>query len=190
MDQKLIKYLKDLKEYGIKNDIPNVTERVGRFLNMLIKIKSPKNILEIGCANGYSTIWMAEAAKSVGAKIYAIDHSRPSMAEARRNLLESGLQRYVDFTFGDAIEAIEQYPSDLKFDFVFVDGEKRKYLDFWNVIQSRLSDRAVIVFDDMIAFPGKTKSFSDFIKSVEGFDQVLLPIDEDDGILLLTKGEK
>ncbi|MBU0727564.1 class I SAM-dependent methyltransferase [Patescibacteria group bacterium] len=190
MDQKILHYLKELKEYGIKNNIPNVTEAGGEFLNNLIKTKFPKNILEIGCANGYSTIWMAEAAKSVGAKVYAIDHSIPSMAEAKNNLMESGLQDYVDFTFDDAIKAVSKFPQDLMFDFVFVDGEKRKYLDFWNAIQSRLSAKAVVVFDDMIKFPEKTKSFSDAVESIEGFDKVLLPIDSDDGILLLTKSDQ
>ncbi|MBU0578253.1 class I SAM-dependent methyltransferase [Patescibacteria group bacterium] len=185
--EKLVKYLKELKEYGIKNDIPNVTETVGRFLNMLVKIHKPKNILEIGCANGYSTIWMAEAAKSVDSKIHTIDYSKPSFEEAKKNLAEVNLNDCVKFIFGNALEVIPNLPDDLMFDFVFVDGVKRYYLDFWNAIQLRLSSRAVIIFDDMIAFPEKTKAFSNFIQSVEGFDQVLLPIDGDDGILFLIK---
>jgi len=185
MDQQIQKYLKELKEHGIKNDIPNVTERVGRFLNMMIRIKEPKNILEIGCANGYSTIWMAEAAKSINAKIYSLEHSRPSMLEAENNISKTGFTDIVDVIFDDAINAISKFPPDLMFDFVFVDGEKKSYLDFWNVIRPRLTVHAVVVFDNMIAFPEKTKEFYDTIKSADGFDQILLPMDED-GILLVT----
>ncbi len=162
----------------------------------MIRIKEPRNILEIGCANGYSTIWMAEAAKSVHAtspygagqaKIHAIDHSKPTFEQAKKNLSEIGLDDYVRFYFGDAIDVIENMDSKQMFDFVFVDGEKKSYLDFWNVIQTHLTAHAVVVFDDMMAFPEKTKEFSETIKSVTGFDQILLPIDEDDGILLLIK---
>jgi predicted O-methyltransferase YrrM len=185
MDQKTLHYLKDLKQHGIKNDIPNVTEKVGQFLNMLIKIKSPKQILEIGCANGYSTIWMAETKTNV--KIHSIDHSKPTFEEAKKNLAEIGLDSYVQFYFGDAIEVIKNMDSKRMFDFVFVDGEKKSYLDFWNVIQPRLTTNAVVIFDNMIAFPEKTKEFYDTIKSVSDFDQILLPIDENDGILLLIK---
>lgn len=186
MDQKIQQFLKGLKQYGKENDIPNVTEHVGEILNNLIRVKTPKNILEIGCANGYSTIWMAEAAKSVNAKIYAIDHSKPTFELAKRNLMESGLQSYVNFYFGDAIDVINNFPSELMFDFVFVDGEKAKYLDFWNAIKPKLSEKSVVVFDDMVLFPEKTKSFSEAIKNESDFEQLLMP-DGDDGILLLVK---
>ncbi|MFH1410438.1 MAG: methyltransferase domain-containing protein, partial [Patescibacteria group bacterium] len=90
MKKDLIKFLKELRAYGVKNNIPNVTEEVGRFLNMLIRIKNSKMILEIGCANGYSTLWMAEAAKAVGARVHTIDFSRPSLAQAKDNVAIAG----------------------------------------------------------------------------------------------------
>jgi predicted O-methyltransferase YrrM len=71
------------------------------------------------------------------------------------------------------------------FDFVLIDGEKGSYLAFWGAIQLHLAVHSVIIFDNMIAFPKKTKSFYDTIKSIAGFDQILLPID-DDGILVLA----
>lgn len=187
MDDKLIKYLRNLKAYGVKNNIPNVTETVGRFLNMLIKIHKPKNILEIGCANGYSTIWMADAAKTVGGMIHSIDFSRPSMAEAKNNLLESGLSDSVNFIFDNALKVIPKLSSDLRFDFVFIDGQKAMYLDFWNAVKPVLNLGAVIVFDDMIAFQAKTKTLSDALELESEFDKVLLPVDEGDGILLLVQ---
>ncbi|MCK5613771.1 class I SAM-dependent methyltransferase, partial [Candidatus Pacearchaeota archaeon] len=89
--------------------------------------------------------------------------------------------------FGNALEVIPTInPSD-SFDFVFVDGEKRSYWDFWEAILPRLSEGALVVFDDVISFPHKTKPFLEKIKNVPGFDQVILPIDGNDGILLLTR---
>jgi len=187
MKKNLKLYLKKLRAYGVENDIPNATDEVGRFLNMLIQIRRPKTILEIGCANGYSTIWMAEAAEKTGARIYTIDHSAPTFAEAQKNLADIGLSEVVKFYFGDAVEQISRMDISLKFDFVFVDGQKASYLDFWNAIQDRLTSWALIIFDDMMAFPEKTKSFHDFIQSEEGIDQLLIPIDQDDGILMVIK---
>ena len=183
----LKKYLHDLKQYGLQNNIPNVTEAVGQLLNMLIKMKKPKTILEIGCANGYSTIWMAEAAKEVEAKVITVDHSAPTFAEAQKNLQEVGLSEVVEFHFGDAREVIPQFQSDLYFDFVFVDGQKANYLAFWNLLKDRLHPGATLVFDDMLAFPEKTRPFTQAIQNVKGFDQLLIPIDQGDGILLLLK---
>ncbi|PIZ71226.1 hypothetical protein COY07_05270 [Candidatus Peregrinibacteria bacterium CG_4_10_14_0_2_um_filter_43_11] len=185
MDSSLLSYLKKLKQFGVENDIPNVTETVGRFLNMMVKIKKPQRILEIGCANGYSTLWMAEAAREVGAKITAIDWSKPTFESAVSNLAEAGFGSMVDFQFGNAIEVVSQL--NQTFDFVFVDGQKRDYWDFWVAVEPRLADHAVVVFDDVLAFPEKTALFHKNIQGVSGYERVVLPVDEGDGIMLLYK---
>lgn len=185
MNQKLFGFLKELKQYGIENDIPNVTEQGGRFLNMLIRMSGTKQILEIGCANGYSTIWLADAVKSNEGKVHTIDHSKPTFEAAKENLSKVGLSDVVDFYFGDALEIIPTI--NQKFDFVFVDGEKKSYWDFWEMIQDKLEPNAIVIFDDVLSFPQKTEPFMKKIKDVLGFDQLVLPIDSDDGILLLYK---
>lgn len=190
MKEKLVQYLQDLRAYGIENDIPNITDEVGEFLSILVRLKKPRNILEIGCANGYSTIWLAEAAEKVGAKVHTIDHSRPTFAEAKKNLKEVGLAKIVEFYFGDAVKVISEMEKTLHFELVFVDGEKASYLNFWKVIEKRLAPGAVVVFDDMMAFPKKTKAFHDFIRTTKGVHQILIPIDGDDGILLVIKEKK
>ena len=185
MNHNLKTYLQILKAHGQQNNIPNVSETVGQFLNMMIKIKQPKQILEIGSANGYSTIWMAEAARKVDAKIYTLDHSKPTFAQLEKNLEETGFSNIVSPYFGKALEVISDFPGDLKFDFIFVDGQKAQYLEFWHAIQSRLADKAMVIFDDMTAFPEKTKAFSEFLKTLEDWDQLMLPLDEGDGVLVM-----
>jgi predicted O-methyltransferase YrrM len=187
VDLKILNYLRKLKEYGQANSIPNVTDHVGRFLNMLVTVQRPKTILEVGCANGYSTIWMAEAAQRAGAKIVALDHSAPSFDQAVENLEETGLKGVVDFYFGDVREMIPLLPEEFQFDFVFVDCQKKTYLEVWNLIQDRLTAHAVIVFDDMMAFKEKTKPLAEQLLKEKDYDQLLIPLDGDDGILLLTK---
>lgn len=186
MEKKLSDFLGELRAYGLENDIPNVTDRVARFLNMMIRIHKPKQILEIGCANGYSTIWMAEAAEKTGGMIHTIDHSRPTFEQAKQNIPKAGFESVVEFYFGKAQEVIPAMP-EIKFDLVFVDGQKADYLEFFETVKSRLNDGAVLVFDDMMAFPEKTKHFSEYLKSLEGYQQLLIPIDPDDGILLMLK---
>jgi len=187
MRKDLCNYLNKLRAYGIANNIPNVTDEVGKFLNIMIRIKKPKTILEIGCANGYSTIWMAEAASDTGSKLVTVDHSAPTFSEAQKNLEDVGFSELVEFNFGDAREVIPAWDTSRKFDFVFVDGQKASYIDFWKLLQNRLNPGAVLVWDDMMAFPEKTKSFSVAIENIDGYDQLLIPIDLNDGILLMIK---
>lgn len=187
MKKELIQFLKDLKAYGIKENIPNVSDEVGQFLHIMIKAKEPKNILEIGCANGYSTIYMADAAKDINATLHTVDHSAPTFAEAKENLKKVALDPFVSFNFGDAREIIPKMESSLMFDFVFVDGQKASYIDFWALIQDRLNPGAVIIFDDMLKFQHKTRTLTERLVGLEGFDQLLMPIEKDDGILLMIK---
>lgn len=181
-------YLKTLKAYGQKNNIPNVSETVGQFLNMMIKIKRPQHILEIGSANGYSTLWMASAARGLGAQIYTIDHSEPTFKQLEENLSKTGFNDVIIPHFGKALEVIAEFPEGLKFDFVFVDGQKAQYLEFWEAIQSWLSEDPVLIFDDMLAFPKKTKVFSQYLEALEGWEQLILPLDEGDGVLMMIRG--
>lgn len=187
MNEQLRTFLKELRAYGKVHDIPNVTNEVGMFLHMMIKVGKPETILEIGCANGYSTIYMAEAARQIGSKVITMDHSAPTFKEAQENLRMAGLAEYVDFHFGDARELLPAMNEPVHFDFVFVDGQKASYIDFWNLLKGRLNPGAVLVWDDMMAFPEKTRSFSNAISGLVDFDQVLIPIDGDDGILLMLK---
>lgn len=187
MDHYLIDFLKDLKQYGIVNNIPNVTERGGRLINLLVKITKAKNVLEVGCANGYSTIWLAEAVDRNGGKVTTFDFSEPSFEAARYNVGDVGLLKLVDFHFGDFLKVFPKVKKPEKFDFVFVDGQKRSYWDFWNLIEGRLSSNALVVFDDVLEYPEKTESFLKKITEVPGFDHLILPVDIKDGILLLYK---
>ena len=122
MDKKLINYLKKLKQYGLNKNIPNISETEGRFLNMLVKISKSKNVLEIGCANGYSTIWFADAVSANGGKIISIDFSKPSFEAAKNNLAKTNFSKIVHFYFGNALDIIPTIRNPKKFDFVFIDG--------------------------------------------------------------------
>jgi len=189
MNEELTDYLKELKLYGIKENIPNVTEKGGQFLNMLVRISKSQNILEIGSANGYSTIWLADAVRQNGGKMVTIDFSKPTYNSAKFNLNKACLSEFVNFYFGNALDIIPKINEPKLFDFVFVDGEKRSYWNFWEVIESHLAENAIIVFDDILSFPEKTHVFMENIKNISGFDQVLIPLDGNDGILLLTKND-
>ena len=72
---------------------------------------------------------MADAARSVGAKITSIDYSTPTFAECEKNINETGFADTVELIFGNALEVVPTL--DQPYDFVFVDGRKASYLDFW-----------------------------------------------------------
>ena len=185
MDKNLLNFLKELKKYGIRKNIPNISEKKGKFLNLLLKISHSKNILEIGCANGYSTIWLAEAVKQNKGKIVTIDFSLPSFRAAKKNLAKTGFSKITDLLFGNAVDIIPKI--NRKFDFVFVDGEKRSYEKFWELIKKKLEKSSLVIFDDIISYPAKTAEFLKKIKKLKGFDTMVMQIDKNDEILIIYK---
>lgn len=182
--QSLLPYLKQLKQYGLENNIPNISETVGKFLNFLIKTSGSKTGLEIGCANGYSTIWLAEAFQQNQGQLTSIDFSTPSLAQAKANLKETKLDSYVDFHFGDALQIIPTL--NQKFDFIFLDAQKANYHLFWEIIKTKIHSKSIIVVDDVIKFPTKTETFTEVIKQEKDFSYQILPLDHDDGIMIIT----
>lgn len=179
------KFLKELKQYGLENNIPNISEEVGKFLNFLVKISGAKTGLEIGCANGYSTIWLAEAFQKNGGNLISIDFSVPSLKQAKENLEKAELAELVDFRFGDALKIIPQL--EQKFDFIFLDAQKGNYHLFWEIIKTKLHAKSIIVVDDVIKFPQKTQLFLEQMQKETEFDSQILPLDADDGIMVITK---
>lgn len=178
-------FLRALKQHGLEKKIPNISEEVGNFLNLIVKISKSKTALEIGCANGYSTIWLAEALKHNQGNLISIDFSVPALEQAKANLEKVKLDQIVDFRFGDALKIIPQL--DTKFDFVFLDAQKGNYHLFWDLIKTKIHQDSIVIVDDVIKFPKKTEAFINQMKQEKSFDYQILPLDEDDGIMVIKK---
>ena len=81
MSQLLDTYLKNLKKSGIERKIPNISEENAEFIKNLIKERNPKNLLEVGTANGYSTLQFASVV-DLDAKIATIEYAWNAHIEA------------------------------------------------------------------------------------------------------------
>lgn len=188
MTEKFLEKIKELKEYGVNNKIPNISNTLGMFLNILIKNKKIKNILEIGTANGVSTLWMAEAIKNNNGNIITFEFSIPSRNEAIKNFKNFRLDKYIDSVFGDAIEKIKELQlKNNSFDLIFIDGQKNNTLKFLNISKKLIKDDGIIIIDDVIKFKYKMNGLYEYIGKQKELNYVVLPIDVDDGIMMITK---
>jgi predicted O-methyltransferase YrrM len=96
-----------------------VGESSGTLLNILVKAQRAKTILELGTSYGYSTVWLAEAAKETDGRVVTLELSAEKSAYAKAQLGRVGLDAFVDFRVGDALETLENVPGPI--DFVLVD---------------------------------------------------------------------
>src|SRR5271154_4200904 len=108
----------------------------GQLMNILIKEAKAKSILEIGTSHGYSTVWLAEAARAGRRKAVTLD--------------AAGLAHVVEFKLGDARESIAALAGP--FDFVLLDLWKDLYIPCFDLFYPKLGAGAIVVADNMI-FP-------------------------------------
>ncbi|MCX8999691.1 class I SAM-dependent methyltransferase [Rhizobiaceae bacterium BDR2-2] len=147
----------------------------GRFLNTLARGLRAPTILEIGTSFGYSSIWLAEAARAAGGRLVSMELHGYKSAHAREMAGRAGLAGQVAFRVGNALELIgsmEERP-----DLVFLDCWKDLYAPCLEVLLPKLRPGAVIVADNILRPGGpEIQRYVQAVRAVPGMASVLLPI--------------
>lgn len=139
--------LKDIRDYGEENAVPIIHPEVKQLLKVMIEIKKPKKILEVGTAIGYSAMVMANVMPRDG-KIVTIERNPVMIELAKQNIADKGFGKMIEIREGDAEEILAEL--DEKFDMVFLDGAKGRYQDFLEYIFKNLNDEGVIIADNVL----------------------------------------
>lgn len=154
-----------------------VGESSGTLLNILVKSLKAKTILEIGTSYGYSTVWLAEAARETGGKVITLELSAEKSAHAKAQLGTVGLDAFVDFRVGDALETLKGVPGPI--DFVLLDLWKDLYIPCFDLFAPKLGAGAMVAADNMIE-PSRSRpeaeAYRAYVRASGKFDSVLLPV--------------
>ncbi len=119
----------------------------GRFLEMLVFAKSPKQVLEIGTFSGYSALSMAAGLPPEG-RITTCEIN-PSAAEVARRFIDDRPYRHqIEIRLGPALETIETLPGP--FDLVFIDADKVSYTAYYEAVLPKLAPRGLIAADNTL----------------------------------------
>ena len=169
-----------------------IGRNTGIFYNILLKSKNAKKILEIGMSAGYSTIWFAEAiSKKTGGKIITIDQDKKKIERAKRNFEDAGLSDLIDIRHGDALEVLldikNESNSSESFDFVFIDADKERYIQYFDIILPMVKPGGLIGADNIL-FPERFQKFANlYVKHVRNnpkIRSVTIPIDNGEELSL------
>ena len=169
-----------------------IGRNTGIFYNILLKSKDAKKILEIGMSAGYSTIWFAEAiSKKTGGKIITIDQDKKKIERAKRNFEDAGLSDLIDIRHGDALEVLldikNEFNSSEFFDFVFIDADKERYIQYFDIILPLVKPGGLIGADNIL-FPERFQKFTSlYVKHVRNnpkIRSVTIPIDNGEELSL------
>ena len=167
----------------------------GRLLKMLVQMIKPKNILEVGTFSGYSALCMAEGLEE-GGKVWTYEINDEMEDFTRPWLENSTVSDRIEFIIGNAIT--EAPKLGILFDMAFIDGDKRTYMETYEMVLKVLRPGGFILADNTLwdghvlempkAADRQTQgieSFNDFLMKDQRVEQVILPLR--DGLTLIRK---
>ncbi|PFJ11272.1 methyltransferase [Bacillus cereus] len=171
-----------LEQYGEEHDrnkktreekLRNISREMGQFLSILVKGCNAKNILEIGTSNGYSTLWLANAAEETNGNVTTVELSSERVGEAFVNFEKANLLQRVDVHNQEAGAFLDSQLNH-SFDFIFLDSERRKYMWWLENIKRILEPKGLLVVDNATSHASELAEFIKMIEEDEMFETALL----------------
>lgn len=167
----------------------------GRFLSFIAKLYQPKLIVEIGTYTGYSALCLAEGLTENG-KLISIDVNEETSAFAKSFIEKTEYSHKIELVLADAKEYIPTIKESI--DLVFIDADKKNYLNYYHLVIDKLSKGGLIIADNVL-WSGKITmpesamdketlalhQFNQFVQQDTRVENILLPIR--DGLMVVRK---
>lgn len=188
-----------MRAFAEEHEVPIMLADSEQLLKTMIRIKQPKKILEVGTAIGYSGSLMLLC--SPDSRLWTIEMDEERIALAKQNFKNNGVDDRVTVFQGDAREIIHKMTGE--FDFIFLDGPKRQYIDFLPYLKDMLAPGGILLSDNVLfhgfveGLPRLTRKhraygiathmnkFLDELMADNDFESVILEIG--DGVALSVK---
>lgn len=167
----------------------------GRMLKMFVQMIRPRLVLEIGTYSGYSALCMAEGLEE-GALLHTFEINDEQEDFTRPWLEQSPYAAKIRFHIGDALQLVPEM--DVVFDLAFIDGNKRLYVDYYEMVLQKMSAGGYIIADntlwdghvleDSMHTDSQTlgiKRFNNYIAADTRVEKVILPLR--DGLTIIRK---
>ncbi len=137
----------EIEREALAADVPIIRKEMGNLLKVLLALKMPHNILEVGTAVGYSSILMSENMPQ-DCHITTIENYDKRIPVARQNFKRAGKEDKITLIEGDALEVLQDMTGS--FDFIFMDAAKGQYINYYPHIYRLLSDGGLLISDNVL----------------------------------------
>lgn len=195
--------VKELEDYALLNHVPIIQKEALEILLFLIKNNKVKNILELGCAIGYSAISMAKVDEEI--RIDTLDRDKEAIEIAKNNFINFNVENRISLYEGEINDNLEAFIKDKakvkKYDLIFIDAGKSHYLDYLKLSLPLLKEDGLI-FCDNVLFRGEVskkeienkknasiikrmRDFLSYVTNNDKLDSCIIPCA--DGIMLIRK---
>ena len=153
----------------------NVEPPTAELLGVLIRGFAAKRILELGTSNGYSTLWLGDAAQATGGSVVTVDTDAGRTELARENVAAAHLDGTVELRTEDAALTL-QGSVDGEWDFIFLDAERPFYAAYLPDLTRILTAGGALAVDNVISHEHELAEFTALIESEPAFTQTVVPV--------------
>jgi predicted O-methyltransferase YrrM len=153
----------------------NLEPPTAELLGVLIRATGARRILELGTSNGYSTIWLADAAEATGGRVLSVDIDVTRTELARASLREAGLGERVELRTEDAGATLAR-SEDGAWEFVFLDAERPAYPSYVPDLVRVMAPGAVLAVDNVQSHAQELGTFTELIEREATLTQTVVPV--------------
>lgn len=184
MTESLQELLQELEQFGLANDstttdrprrMLNITRDTGEFLSVLVRAMDAQRVLEIGTSNGYSTLWLAMAAKAINRLVTTVELSDFKISLAAKAFQRSGLSSVIAQVHAEAGAWLKN-SAESSFDLVFLDSERSEYPAWWPDIKRILREGGLFVVDNATSHAAETAPFVALVTADPDFTTCTVPV--------------
>lgn len=150
LEKDLPLYLKELEKSALSEGVPIIRKETQTFIRLLIAMKQPTRILEVGAAVGFSALYMSEYMPEK-CTITTIEKVEKRLEKARNNIADAPYGNRITLLEGDALAILKQLViKENSFDFIFMDAAKAQYMNFLPEIMKLLTIGGVLITDNVL----------------------------------------
>ena len=139
--------LKAIEAEAVRDRVPVIRRETRELLRIVLQMKKPEKILEVGAAIGFSSVFMGENTPS-STKITTIENYPPRIARAKANIAMAGMEERITLLEGDAADWLKKL--DDSYDFIFMDAAKGQYIHFLPDVLRLLPKDGVLISDNVL----------------------------------------
>lgn len=140
-------FLNELEQFAIETNVPVIRPQMQSFLKLLLAMKQPKQILEVGTAIGFSALLMCEYGPA-DCRITTIEKYEKRIPIARENFRKAGREKQITLLEGDAAALLQELQGP--YDFIFMDAAKGQYIHFLPHILRLMPIGGLLVSDNVL----------------------------------------
>ena len=191
--------VRTIEQEAIRDYVPIIRKESQSLLRVLLKIKKPGQVLEVGTAVGFSAILMGECLPE-DSHLTTIEKYEKRIPVAKENFKRAGMENKITLLEGDAVEVLKGLEGP--YDFIFMDAAKGQYIHFLPEVLRLLASGGILVSDNVLqdgdvvesryavirrnrTIHSRMRDYLWTLKHMEGLETMVLPIG--DGMTVSVK---